>query len=200
VVDDERFRLGTEAAHRLVDADCCENEPGLSDAEFSRIEAVYGFRFSADHRAFLAAGLPVASPFEEGAAWKRPWPAWRSGASEKLRYRLRWPVEGVLTAVENGWWHEDWDPLPPRSSDALAVAERKLAQAPVLVPVHGHRFVPAGRGTWGHPLLSVAGGLDIICYGRDLADYVDREFGVLADEGAPWDQQVSVSFWKDFLG
>ncbi|WP_198048830.1 hypothetical protein [Nocardiopsis dassonvillei] len=70
----------------------------------------------------------------------------------------------------------------------------------MLVPIYGHRFVPAGRGAWGHPVLSVVGGLDTICYGRDLADYVDREFGVLADEGAPWEQQVSVPFWKDFLG
>ncbi|MEU4280996.1 MULTISPECIES: hypothetical protein [Nocardiopsis] len=106
MVDDEEFRLGTEAAHHLMDADCCEIEPGLSDAEFSRIEAECRFEFSADHRAFLVAGLPVASPFEEGASWKRPWPDWRSGASGELQYRLRWPVEGVLAGAENGWWHE----------------------------------------------------------------------------------------------
>jgi hypothetical protein len=31
-----------------------------------------------------------------------------------------------------------------------------------------------------------------------LADYVDREFGVLAEEGAPGEQRASVPFWKDF--
>ncbi|MFF5447109.1 hypothetical protein [Streptomyces sp. NPDC012888] len=42
-------------------------------------------------------------------------------------------------------------------------------------------------------------GTDIICYGRDLADYIDQEFGEV-DEDAPWvPQAASVQFWKDFL-
>ncbi|WP_333493575.1 SMI1/KNR4 family protein [Kitasatospora cathayae] len=59
-------RLGADAARRLRQADCCTIEPGLSDDEFERIEEEYGIRFSDDHRAFLAAGLPVCSPPEEG--------------------------------------------------------------------------------------------------------------------------------------
>ncbi|MEU3429772.1 hypothetical protein [Streptomyces gardneri] len=50
----------------------------------------------------------------------------------------------------------------------------------------------------GHPVLSVWG-TDIICYGHDLADCIDREFGGV-DEDAPWAPRPSVPFWKDFLG
>ncbi len=42
-------------------------------------------------------------------------------------------------------------------------------------------------------------GTDIICYGQDLADYIDREFSE-AETDAPWEPQASVPIWKDFLG
>ncbi|MGP3980033.1 hypothetical protein [Streptomyces sp. KR80] len=135
MIDSDGFPLGAEAARRLAEFDCCEIEPGLSDAEFSRIEATYGFEFTMDHRAFLAAGLPVASPPEEGATWEQPWPNWRDGNPADLCYRLDWPVQGVLNAVGNGWWSAEWGLRPAKSSDALAVAEQKLAQMPTLVPV-----------------------------------------------------------------
>lgn len=46
--------LGAEAARRLAQTDLFEFEPGLTDAEFARIEREYGFQFADDHRAFLA--------------------------------------------------------------------------------------------------------------------------------------------------
>ncbi|WP_217213673.1 hypothetical protein [Streptomyces sp. AC550_RSS872] len=197
MIGSDGVRLGTEAAHRLALADCCEIAPGLSDAEFTRIEAAFGFEFSADHRAFLAAGLPVASPPEEGATWDQPWPDWRNGDPEDLRHRLEWPVQGVLNAKENGWWERAWGPRPGDEPTAMKVAEQKLAEVPQLVPVYAHRFVPAGRDTYGHPVLSVWG-TDIICYGHDLADYIDHEFRDV-DEGTPWNPQASVTFWKNFI-
>src|SRR3712207_7359499 len=44
-----------------------------------------------------------------------------------------------------------------------------------MVPVYAHRFLPAGRGTFAHPVLSMWGS-DVIYYGTDLVDYVRREF------------------------
>ncbi|MEV0282323.1 hypothetical protein AB0I22_38980 [Streptomyces sp. NPDC050610] len=61
--------------------------PGLSEQELDAIEARFGFMFSADHRVFLAAGLPLGS---------RHWPDWRNGHPEDLAGRLAQPVEGVL--------------------------------------------------------------------------------------------------------
>lgn len=93
MIDIEGARLGAEAARRLRQADCCTIEPGLSDDEFERIEAEYGIRFSDDHRAFLAVGLPVCSPPQEGATWDKPWPDWRNGNPDDLRSHLAWPTE-----------------------------------------------------------------------------------------------------------
>ncbi|MFF3712942.1 hypothetical protein [Streptomyces phaeochromogenes] len=197
MIDSDGARLGADAARRLALADCCEMEPGLSEAEFRRIETTFGFEFSADHRAFLAAGLPVASEPEEGATWDQPWPDWRHGDPEELRYRLEWPVQGVLGAVANGWWERGWEPRPSDESAALKVANQELAQVPQLVPVYAHRFLPAARGAYAHPVLSMWG-TDIVCYGNDLADYIDREFREV-DEDTPWNPQATVDFWKEFI-
>ncbi|WP_327714633.1 hypothetical protein OG381_03715 [Streptomyces sp. NBC_00490] len=77
--------LRRDAANLLAAANRCEIEPGLTDAEFRRIEADYGFEFADGHRAFLAAGLPVRQPPEEGATWENPWPDWRHGGPAQLR-------------------------------------------------------------------------------------------------------------------
>ena len=78
-------------------------EPGLTDAEFARIETEFGFRFADDHRAFLAGGVPSG----------RGWPDWRGPDRQALRDRLAAPVEGVLFDVaENGFWYADWGARP----------------------------------------------------------------------------------------
>jgi hypothetical protein len=191
------------AARRLAELGCCEIAPGLTDAEFAGIEAEYGFEFADDHRSFLAAGLPVNSPFEPepgvSYAWEKPWPEWRDGDPDELREQLNWPVEGVLRAVEsNGHWNPAWGARPDTPEAAVTVARRLLANAPRMVPIYAHRFLPAGRGSFGHPVLSMWG-TDIIYYGADLIDYVNQEFEEPRPEHPDgWSPQATVSFWCDY--
>ncbi len=197
-------RLGELAARRLAELGCCEIAPGLTDAEIARIEREHGFEFADDHRAFLAAGLPLNRPFdpEPGVfyTWEKPWPQWRDGEADELREQLDWPVERVLLDVRhNEHWHPAWGRRPDTPEAAVATARRFLEEAPRMVPVYAHRFLPAGRGTFGHPVLSMWG-TDIICYGADLLHYVDREFEEprpeLPDHRPP---QATVPFWRDYL-
>ncbi|MEV7288048.1 hypothetical protein AB0O01_26350 [Streptomyces sp. NPDC093252] len=191
-------RLGKEAARRLAALPGCDVAAGLSEAELARIERTYGFVFAADHRAFLAEGLPVASPPKRGAAWEQPWPDWRHGDPEDLRYRLEWPVREVLREVELGGWHQRAFGARPRGARAAVdMARRKLAEAPAMVPVYGHRFLPAGGGSYGHPVLSMWG-TAIRCHSDHLVDYIEREFAGL-DDGGPWDQETTVEVWSDFV-
>lgn len=172
-------------------------DDGLSDDEFARVEETFGFRFADDHRAFLAAGLPVNSP----AAGSQPWPDWRHHDHDELRSRLGRPADGVLFDVENNhFWAEAWGNRPDRVDQAIEIARRELARAPVMVPVYGHRYLPAGAGTYGHPVLSVWQ-TDIIYYGLDLADYIDREFAAAGPhpDDASWNPQATVEFWKDLI-
>ncbi|MFF4825696.1 hypothetical protein ACFY20_22225 [Streptomyces sp. NPDC001312] len=193
-------RRGAAAARRLVQTGLHEFEPGLTDAEFTRIEREYGFEFADDHRAFLAAGLPVNVPPEDGQTWSRPWPEWRGGDLDSLRRQLDWPVEGVLLAVEhNAFWHEGWGERPAAGTAALDTARRRLMEAPVLVPVYAHRYLPAGRGSFGHPVLSMWQ-TDIIYYGLDLVDYMHQEFDEARGEvDESWTPRATVPFWRDLL-
>ncbi|MFI7417191.1 hypothetical protein [Nonomuraea sp. NPDC049684] len=199
VLHPDAVRLGREAARRLALSGICEVRPGLTDREFAWIEIEYGIEFADDHRAFLAAGLPVNSARpEEGATWERPWPDWRDGEEEELRLHLEWPVREVLNDVQRGAWLRSWGAPPENSAEALRIAGQELARAPKLIPLYGHRFLPGGRGTYGSQVLSIWG-TDIISYGRDLAEYVTNDFYPRDDDAGLWGKGAAVSVWGEFL-
>ncbi|NRQ34702.1 hypothetical protein HII36_23125 [Nonomuraea sp. NN258] len=193
--------LGKRAAHRLAQTGLWQIEPGLTDTELARIEHEYGFEFSDDHRAFLAAGLPTGSPPHEPGVSRSatPWPDWRNGDPEELRHRLNGPVDGVLWDVEHGYWHRTWGERPNDQAEAMSTAGRELAEVPRMIPIFSHRYLPAGRGTFGHPVLSMVQ-TDIIYYGTDLADYIHKEFGDASYSIDPhWAPPTVAPFWRDFL-
>jgi hypothetical protein len=100
----------------------------------------------------------------------------------------------------NGYWHATWGERPESRTEAVKAAEALLARVPRMIPVYGHRYLPAGRGTYGHPVLSMWQ-TDIIYYGYDLADYIASEFG---DQGTSHGDprrtpQATVPFWRDFI-
>lgn len=177
--------LGADAARRLGAVGTADIAPGLTAEEFAGIESEYGFEFADDHRAFLSAGLPLGDK----------WPDWRLGKRRLLRNWLQMPVDGVLFDVEwNERWYDAWGLRPTRMKDALRTARYNLARVPSMVPVFGHRFLPAGRGMFGHPVLSMYQ-TDIVCYGDDLAHYIDTEFGT--GPHRPVAAQPTVEFWSD---
>ncbi|KAF2283724.1 hypothetical protein GH714_014590 [Hevea brasiliensis] len=89
-------------------------QPGLSDAEFARAEAEFGFTFPPDLRAVLSAGLPVGPGF----------PDWRSaGARLHLRASLDLPIAAISFQIaRNTLWSKSWGPRPSDPEKALRVA------------------------------------------------------------------------------
>ena len=160
----------------------------MSERELDAVEARFGFRFAADHRVFLGAGLPLG----------KGWPHWRDGDPVALRGRLDRPVEGTLFDVRhNSFWHPAWGERPEDTEAAVRIARTFLADVPQLVPVYGHRYLPGIAGQFGHPVLSVHQ-TDIIYYGADLTDYVRYEFaGVPAELDTA---RATVPFWSYVLG
>jgi len=183
-VTDDATALGATAASLIAGAGRVPIRPGLSDGEFAAIEAEFAFSFADDHRAFLAAGLPYG----------RGWPDWRDGDRTDLREWLAWPVEGVVFDIlQNDFWYDGWGPRPANDDQAVAVARGQLLTAPRMVPVYSHRYLPAGRGTGGHPVLSIYQ-TDVIVFGADLADFLCEEFGV--GEPARRPARATVGFWS----
>ena len=184
--------LGTEAARRLAQLGLVDVHPGLTDAELSSVERRFGFEFADDHRAFLATGLPVwtagLDDHPDRASWG--WPNWRQPDSTELHDQVDWPLAAALDAIQRGEWPHAWGTCPRDQDRRISKARRLLATVPRVVPVYAHRYLPAGRGSFGQPVLSIHRLTDTIAYAHDLAHYIDQEFR---------QPKVTVSFWRDYV-
>ncbi len=161
-----------------------EFAPGLTDAEIVAVEGRFGFQFPPDLREFLQTALPCGQGF----------PNWRSGEGASLHEQLALPVEGICFDVEhNGFWLPEWGPRPGPLEEALRRTRELVADAPVLIPLYEHRFIPAEPHLPGNPVLSVHQ-TDIIHYGSDLRDYWRREFHLAREDRWP-DAVRSIRFW-----
>lgn len=168
---------------------------GLTDREVDRAERVYGFVFPADLRAFLQYRLPVS----------KRWPNWRDGNEVEILDQLDWPAEGICFDIaHNNFWRQDWGDKPADLPEAFAIARRKLAEVPKLIPITGHRYLLADPPLPGNPVLSVYQ-TDIIPYGNDLASYFANEYkSTLPDYDIPapdWAAKTlrPIRFWDDFV-
>ena len=95
-------------------------QSGLTDADVSRVEDQYGFRFPPDLREFVQAALPQGDKF----------PDWRSGDDAVLRDWLNLPREGVLFDVEhNSFWLPEWGQRPTILGEALRLAGELVSAA-----------------------------------------------------------------------
>jgi hypothetical protein len=140
--------------------------PGLKAAEVEAVEAEYGFRFPPDLRGFLMYALPISDGFID----------WRRAPREHILDRLEWPLRGMCFDItHSGFWLDEWGARPADDAAAYAIAKAAVAAAPRLIPVSGHRYIPADPHESGNPVFSVYQ-TDIIYYGRDLWDYFEHEF------------------------
>jgi hypothetical protein len=168
----------------LLKAVGVEFDRGLTDREVEVAETKFNFRFPPELRAFLQTALPTGNSF----------PNWRSGDETKIRERLDWPLHGCLFDVEhNGFWLPEWEPRPELLADALKIATAKVKEAPKLIPIYSHRYIPEEPHESGNPIFSVHQ-MDIIYYGFDLDDYLRHEFNL--PDRKEWPAKVHpIEFW-----
>ncbi|MGH2607671.1 MAG: hypothetical protein ACRDHF_01165 [Tepidiformaceae bacterium] len=163
-------------------------EPGLSSTELKRAEVAFGCSFPQDFRSLISRMCFTGEPWE---GWREP---------ELMRIRaLNWVVGAAKFDIENNrYWHKDWGRKPRAKVEAIAVAEAYLRNAPPLLPLLGHRFLPAVPHESGNPVISMYQFVDSIYYGNDLADYFHQELGTPRPEWAR-DNPREVLFWSSFL-
>ncbi|KAJ8770811.1 hypothetical protein K2173_021458 [Erythroxylum novogranatense] len=149
---------------------------GLSDAEFARAEAEFGFAFPPDLRAVLSAGLPVGAGF----------PDWRSsGARLHLRASLDLPIAAISFQIaRKALWSKSWGLRPSDPEKALRVARNALKRAPLLIPIFNHCYIPCNPSLAGNPIFFVDENR-IFCCGLDLSDFFDRESPFRSSESDP---------------
>jgi hypothetical protein len=159
-------------------------EPGLTAAELARAEERFASRFPPDLAEFLCVGLPTGGGF----------PSWRS-LDAAIEAQLAWPLEGMLFDIEhNGFWMPEWGQRPGDLEAAKAIATAAVRAAPVLIPLCGHRYLPAEPLEAGNPVFSVYQ-TDVIYYGHDLASWIEAEWGVGYERAIRFDVIRPIRFW-----
>jgi hypothetical protein len=144
--------------------------PGMSSEEIVAVESRFGMRFPPDYRALLMDVLPISGNFVD----------WRRGDPIAIQRQFAWPYEGICFDIEyNAFWLPEWGPRPINLTDAFAIATHAVQQAPVLIPIFGHRFIPATPSESDNPIFSVYQ-TDIIYYGRNLLEYLENELSLAA--------------------
>src|SRR5258706_5810017 len=79
------------------------------------------------------------------------------------------------------------------------LAQDKAKEAPALVPVFAHRFLPAEPLLEGNPVLSVWQA-DIIYYGLDLVNYFLNQFHLSQSSQANGSKPPrKIRFWSDII-
>ncbi|KQJ90511.1 uncharacterized protein LOC100829031 [Brachypodium distachyon] len=137
--------------------------PGLSDAEFARAEAEFGFTFPPDLRAVLALGLPSGPGF----------PDWRGRSGLRAAFDL--PVAAASLQIARGaLWPRCWGPRPADTDRARRLARSAIRRAPLLVPLFDRCYLPCRPCLAGNPVFFVTDDR-VLCCGLDVVHFFTRE-------------------------
>ncbi|XP_057763293.1 uncharacterized protein LOC130983129 [Arachis stenosperma] len=154
---------------------------GLSDAEFSQLESKFNITFPPDLRAILHHGLPISPGF----------PNWRSSSDQQLQILLNLPTSSILRQVsKTGFWHPSWGPEPSDPTRATSSAWRILNQAPQLIPIYRHCYIPASPNVAGNPVFYVDHGGDLRLLSFDVAGFFEK-----AEFMSEWEGEQDEPVW-----
>ena len=157
---------------------------GYSASELERAQTLFRLTFPPDLIELLRDRRPV-----DGPDWTD---------ENDIRSSLAWPFEGLLFDVEqNGLWWAEWGPRPKQAEARAEILRDVLAKAPRLIPIFGHRYLPETPARSGNPVFSVYQS-DVIHYGADLHDWIDREEN--GYDASPWPVALrEIDFWSELI-
>jgi hypothetical protein len=155
---------------------------GYTQAELDSAQERYGLRFPPDLIALYRDRRP-SSGYD--------WPS----EDQRIRKMLAWPKELLLFDIEeNGSWWPEWGERPVTSQERAEVVGNALDRYPRLIPLIGHRFIPAEPNSAGNPVFSMHG-FDTIYYGANLEEFFDNEFDGTHRVG----RTRHIPFWSDIV-
>ena len=178
----------TLGRYRTQERPLVELAPGLTAAELRAAEEAFGVALPPDFRSLLGAFVPIG---ERWANWRDP--------EAELAHMHDWVRKAADFDVRHcEYWHPTWGEQPADAEEATAAAEESLKNAPPLLRIYAHRFLPALPGEAGNPVISMYQFVDSIYYGSDLADYFHNEFGAPRPDWAR-DEPREVPFWSSII-
>jgi len=180
--------------------------PGLTTAEFQRLEDQFDLRFPPDLRSWLRFTLPIHDSF----------PNWRADTAHELQWTHDYLFDGIWGDIDDygPWstpqytypaghpispaWPAAWGPLPAEREVAYTIFCEQFARAPRLIRLDGHRFLPDRPLLAGNPVFSIVQ-TDIIHLAANLPNLFTSSYG-----DSRWRQAMahvrSIEFWTDLAG
>jgi hypothetical protein len=120
---------------------------------------------------------------------------WLATDAADIQRRLDGPFDGFLFDVEHaGLWWPEWGSRPDDADGRRAVVRGVFDDMPRLIPLYGHRYLPAEPLESGNPVFSVHQS-DVIYYGANLQDWMQRERD--AWDAKPWPPLKRIRFWSE---
>jgi hypothetical protein len=163
---------------------------GYSSSELDDAQDRWGLRFPADLVDLLRKRRPLLPGCFD----------WIHSPADEIQHALDWPFEGFLFDVQEGelWWPE-WGAKPGSLFEQGAKLAQVFAAAPKLIPLAGHRYLPATPAERGNPVFSVYQS-DVIHYGADLDHWLRRERSA-GEEWRPGDlaRIKEIPFWSEVV-
>lgn len=160
---------------------------GVSASEIISIEDQLGLTLPSDFK-FLFEN--VSDP--DGVLFP-----WSNFTIENYRNRIDRVWSGIEFDVEqNTVWLKRWGDKPDTLAKAKEIAQRDFQNWPKLLPIYGHRFLPAEPTLSDNPVFSIVQ-TDVIYYGMNLADYLVQEF-CPARPQSDWVLARRIPIWSDF--
>lgn len=165
---------------------------GMSPEELIDAEELFYISFPEELKQFLSVGLPVSEGFYN----------WRDKSKENIQFIksvIDGPLDGLIFDLENNdFWRVDWGDKPIDINDAKKILIERYHNAPKMIPVFSHRYIPFIPNANSVPVFSIHQS-DIIIYGKDLMSYLEIEFGFIKSGEIMLDSITNIDFWSDFL-
>lgn len=160
---------------------------GVSSSEMASIADQLGFTLPSDFK-FLFEN--VSDP--DGVLFP-----WSNFSIENYRNSIGRVWSGIAFDIEhNAVWLKRWGDKPDTLGEAKEIARRDFQNWPKLLPICGHRFLPAEPSLSDNPVFSIVQ-TDIIYYGMNLADYLVQEF-CPPRPPSDWELARRIPVWSDF--
>ena len=165
---------------------------GMSAQEMIEIEKFYNISFPVELKNLYSVGVPISNGFYN----------WRDMSSKNtkiIKNALKMPIKGLQSDLENGdFWCENWGLQPDNIEEAQRVLLKHYNNAPKVIPIYSHRYMPFIPENTNIPVFSIMGS-DIIYYGTNLISYLDVEFGSKQYKDIMQANFQHVDFWSDLL-
>jgi hypothetical protein len=161
------------------------DDMGYSQTELDNVQAKWGLRFPPDLAEMLLERRPL---IDDPLCFD-----WVTAEPEVIKERLAWPFGSYWKRVRDaGYWWPEWGEKPGPEGDPRAKLRGIFERAPKLISLLAHRYIPEEPQERGNPVFSVFGA-DIIHYGADLVDWMERE--TIWWGRKPWPPIKEIRFW-----